>query len=309
MKPAPFKHAAPPSVEEALSLLRRYGAEGKVLAGGQSLVPLLSMRLARPSVLVDLNRLRALDYIKNGTGTKNGKEIRIGAMTRQRTAELSPLVREKLPLLAEALRYVGHPQIRNRGTVGGSIAHADPSAELPAVLTALGGSVVLQSARGTRTLRGDDFFLSYLTTALAEDELLVEVRLPVHADRGTAFAEVARRHGDFALAGVAVVLEADDGRARSVRMAFTGVGPVPVRIEEAEEAVTDRPLGDAVFAEAGRIVAHRLEPDGDIHATAEYRKAVAGTLTERALRLAAVRARGPAPGGRAPGGPAAGGPA
>lgn len=291
MKPAPFKHAAPRSLDEALALLRRYGAEGKVLAGGQSLVPLLSMRLARPAVLVDLNRVRVLDYIKNGT-VKNGNEVRIGAMTRQRTAELSPLVRAKLPLLAEALHYVGHPQIRNRGTVGGSVAHADPSAELPAVLAALDGSVVLQTARSTRTLRAADFFVSYLATALAEDELLVEIRLPVHDGRGTAFVEVARRHGDFALAGVAVVLEADAGRARSVRMAFTGVGPVPVRVEEAEAAVADRPLTAAAFAEAGRIAAARLEPDGDIHATAEYRKAVAGALAERALRLAASRSGG-----------------
>jgi carbon-monoxide dehydrogenase medium subunit len=290
MKPAPFRHAAPRSLDEALALMRRYGAEGKVLAGGQSLVPLLSMRLARPAVLVDLNRVRALDYVKDGAGAKNGREVRIGAMTRQRTAELSPLVREQLPLLAEALRFVGHPQIRNRGTVGGSIAHADPSAELPAVLNALGGSVVLQSARATRTLGADAFFLSYLTTAMAEDELLVEVRLPAHAGWGTAFMEVARRHGDFALAGVAVVLDAADGRARSVRMAFTGVGPVPVRVEEAEAALTDRPLTAATFAEAGRIVAARLEPDSDIHATAEYRKAVAGALTERALHLAAGRA-------------------
>lgn len=292
MKPAPFRHAAPRSLDEALALMRRYGAEGKALAGGQSLVPLLSMRLARPGVLVDLNRVRALDYIKNGTGAKNGREVRIGAMTRQRTAELSPVVREQLPLLAEALRYVGHPQIRNRGTVGGSIAHADPSAELPAVLSVLGGSVVLQSARATRTLKTDAFFLSYLTTAMAEDELLVEIRMPAHAGRGTAFMEVARRHGDFALAGVAVVMETANERARSVRMAFTGVGPVPLRVEEAEAAVTDRPLTAAVFAEAGRIVAARLEPDSDIHATAEYRKAVAGTLAERALHLAATRAGG-----------------
>ncbi|HET6946581.1 MAG TPA: xanthine dehydrogenase family protein subunit M [bacterium] len=286
MKPAPFAYAAPDTLDAALDLVRRYGHDGKVLAGGQSLVPLLNMRLARPAVLVDLNRVAALDYIKTG------REIRFGAMTRQRTAELSPLVRAKLPLLAEALQYIGHPQIRNRGTVGGSVAHADPSAELPAVLAALEGAVVLQSARGTRTLRPEAFFLSYLTTAIGEDELLVEVRLPAHDDRGTAFLEVARRHGDFALAGVAVVIEMNGGRARRVRMAFTGVGPVPVRVEEAEAAVTDTPLIERSFAEAGRIVAARLEPDSDIHATAAYRKQVAGVLTERALQVAARRAKG-----------------
>ena len=173
MKPAPFAYAVPTGLAEAVALVREYGAEGKVLAGGQSLVPLLAMRLARPAVLIDLNRLRQLDYIRNGT------EVRIGAMTRQRTAELSPVVRGRLPLLAEALGYIGHPQIRNRGTIGGTLAHADPSAELPAVLAALDGRVVLQSHRGTRTLGPDEFFLSYLTTALEPDELLVEVRLPV----------------------------------------------------------------------------------------------------------------------------------
>ncbi|OFX13401.1 MAG: hypothetical protein A2V59_01800 [Armatimonadetes bacterium RBG_19FT_COMBO_69_19] len=286
MKPAPFAYAAPDTLDAALALVRRYGQDGKVLAGGQSLVPLLNMRLARPAVLIDLNRVAALDYIKNG------REIQFGAMTRQRVAELSPLVRAKLPLLAEALHYVGHPQIRNRGTVGGSIAHADPSAELPAVLAALEGAVVLQSARGTRTLRPEAFFLSYLTTAIGEDELLVEVRLPAHDDMGTAFLEVARRHGDFALAGVAVVIEMNGGRARRVRMVFTGVGPVPVRVEEAEAAVTDTPLTERSFAEAGRIVAARLEPESDIHATAAYRKQVAGVLTERALQVAVQRAKG-----------------
>ncbi|HXF81881.1 MAG TPA: FAD binding domain-containing protein, partial [bacterium] len=207
MKPAPFRYAAPESLDEALGLLRRFGAEGKVLAGGQSLVPLLNMRLVRPAVLIDLNRVRSLDYIVHGAGRGPTREVRLGAMTRQRAAERSPLVRMELPLLAEALAYVGHPQIRNRGTVGGSVAHADPSAELPAVLAALDGRVVLRSARGARTLSAEEFFRGYLTTALAPDELLVELRLPAHPHRGTAFLEVARRHGDFALAGVAVAMD------------------------------------------------------------------------------------------------------
>jgi len=288
MKPAPFLYAAPETLDDALTLVHRHGTEGKVLAGGQSLVPLLSMRLARPRVLVDLNRIKALDYIRNG------REIRIGAMTRQRTAETSPVVREKLPLLAEAVRYIGHPQIRNRGTIGGSIAHADPSAELPAVLAALDGTVVLQSRRGRRTLRADAFFLTYLTTAMAPDELLVEVRLPAHDHLGTAFLEVARRHGDYALVGVAVVIERDGDRARRVRLAFTGVGATPARVEEAEAAVVEGGISDRSFAEAGRIVAARLTPDSDIHASAEYRRHVAGVLAERALRAAARRAGGPA---------------
>lgn len=272
-------------MDEALALVRRHGPDGKVLAGGQSLVPLLNMRLARPSVLIDLNRVRTLNYIKDG------KDVRIGAMTRQRAVEFSPLVRQKLPLLAEAVGYVGHPQIRNRGTVGGSIAHADPSAELPAVLAVLGGSVVLRSARGARTVPASEFFLGYLATALRPDELLVEVRLPAHERSGTAFLEIARRHGDYALVGVAVVVDLDGDQTRRVRMAFTGVGPAPVRVEEAEAAVTGVPLTDRRYTEIGRIVSSRLEPESDIHASADYRKEVAGVLAVRALRRAVQRAR------------------
>jgi len=285
MKPAPFAYAAPRGLAEALSLVREHGAEGKVLAGGQSLVPLLAMRLARPAVLIDLNRVRQLDYIRDG------REVRIGAMTRQRTAELSPIVRRRLPLLAEALGYVGHPQIRNRGTIGGTLAHADPSAELPAVLSALDGQVVLRSTRGTRTLGPHEFFLSYLTTALEPDELLVEVRLPAHDRAGSAFVEVARRRGDYALVGVAAVVEVADGRIARARLAFTGVGAGPVRIGELEQAVVGKPADEETLTEAGRIASARLDPETDIHASAEYRREVAGVLTERALRLAVERAR------------------
>ena len=284
MKPAPFAYIAPQGLAEALTLVRDYGADGKILAGGQSLVPLLAMRLARPAVLIDLNRVRRLDYIRTGS------EVRIGAMTRQRTAELSPLVRRRLPLLAEALSFVGHPQIRNRGTIGGTLAHADPSAELPAVLSALDGRVVLVSTRGTRTLGPDEFFLSYLTTALQPDELLVEVRLPAHDRAGTAFVEVARRQGDFALVGVAAVVEVQDGRIARARLAFTGVGATPVRIGELEQSVVGRPPDEATLTEAGAIASARLDPETDIHASAEYRREVAGVLTERALALAVERA-------------------
>jgi CO/xanthine dehydrogenase FAD-binding subunit len=291
MKPAPFAYVAPQGVAEAVGLLREHGAEGKVLAGGQSLVPLLAMRLARPSVLIDLNRVSQLAYIRGGS------EVRIGAMTRQRTAELSPLIRRKVPLLAEALGYVGHPQIRNRGTIGGTLAHADPSAELPAVLSALDGRVVLRSARGSRILGPAEFFLSYLTTALEPDELLVEVRLPARDRQGWAFVEVARRHGDYALVGVAAVVKMDGDTIVRARLAFTGVGAVPARVEELEQALVDRPATSAALSEAGQIASARLDPEGDIHASAEYRREVAGVLTERALRLAVERAR-PGHGGR-----------
>ncbi len=284
MKPAPFQYAAPESVEETLALLRAHGADGKLLAGGQSLVPLLNMRLARPSVIIDLNRVEGLDYIR-----ENG-EVAIGAMTRQRTAERSPVVARILPLLSDALPLVGHLQIRTRGTVGGSIAHADPSAELPAVLVALDGSVVVRGSTGTRRLPAEEFFVSYLTTALGVDELLVEVRFPAHEQEGTAFLEVARRHGDYALVGVAATVMMRGARCARARLAFTGVGPVPARIAEAEAAVHDRALSDAALAEVRKIVAGRIDPESDIHASAEYRREVAGVLAERALRRAAERA-------------------
>ncbi len=285
MKPASFQYAAPATVEDTLALLRAHGAEGKVLAGGQSLVPLLNMRLARPSVIIDLNGVSELDYIRVEDG-----EVAIGAMTRQRTAERSPVVARALPLLADALPLVGHLQIRTRGTIGGSMAHADPAAELPAVLAALDGSVVVRGRRGARRLRAEAFFVSYLTTALRPDELLVEVRLPAHQRHGTAFLEVSRRHGDYALVGVAAAVLMTGARCTQARLALTGVGPTPIRVPEAEAAVTGQTLTDDVLAEAGRIVTDRVDPDGDIHASAAYRKEVAGVLVRRALRAAAARA-------------------
>lgn len=285
MKPAPFRYAAPDTVAEALGLLRSYGQDGKLLAGGQSLVPLLNMRLARPSVIIDLNRIRELSYIKEDNG-----EIAVGAMTRQREAELSPLIRRRLPLLAEALGVVGHPQIRNRGTIGGSIAHADPSAELPAVAAVLQAKMVIRGPKGRRVLTPEEFFLTYLTTALEPDELLVEIRFPVVPKAGAAFLEVARRHGDYALAGVAVVVSKNGERVGTCRLAFTGVGPGPVRIPEAEAAVTGNHLTDRVLQDVRKTVEERLDPDSDVHASAEYRKHVAGVLAVRALRFAAERA-------------------
>jgi CO/xanthine dehydrogenase FAD-binding subunit len=288
VKPAPFHYAAPDTVEQTLALLQRHGSDAKLLAGGQSLVPLLNMRLARPSVIIDLNRVKTLDYIREEDG-----EVHIGAMTRQRDAERSPLVTRRLPLLAAALPLVGHIQIRSRGTVGGSIAHADPSGELPAVLVALGGSVVLRGPARTRVVRGDEFFVSYLTTALRSDELLTEVRLPAHDTQGTAFLEIARRHGDYALVGVAARVAMRGNRCAEAHLVFTGVGPTPVRIPEAEAAVADRVLTDAVLTEVGTIVANRIDPEDDVHASAQYRKEVAGVLAQRALRAAATRAMQP----------------
>src|SRR5204863_6480341 len=197
MKPAKFEYHAPSTLDEAIALLVRYGGDAKLLAGGQSLVPLLNFRLARPAALVDLNRIASLAYIREQDG-----QVRFGAMTRQRTIEFSPVVAQRLPLLKEATRWVGHLPIRTRGTIGGSIAHADPSAEYPAVLAALDGEVVARGAKGERVLKPRDFFQTYLTTNLAADEILTEVRLPATpAGAGYAFEVFARRHGDFAIIG------------------------------------------------------------------------------------------------------------
>ncbi len=288
MKPAPFRYAAPRSVGEALALLQEYGPEAKVLAGGQSLVPLLNMRLARPEVLVDINRIGALAYIR-----RRGDRLHVGALTRQRAVEASAVVRRHLPLLWEAIRFVGHPQIRNRGTVGGSLAHADPAAELPAVVAALDAELVVAGPQGERVLSPEEFFTGYLTTALRPTELLVGVRFPPPADgTGSAFVEVARRHGDFALVGVAAVLQRRDGAIGQARLAFTGVGPGPVRAREAERLLVGEPATSRLFAEAAREASARLDPPEDIHATAQYRRELAEVLARRALEAAWQRSGG-----------------
>jgi carbon-monoxide dehydrogenase medium subunit len=256
VKPPRFEYHAPGTVDEAVALLARYGGDAKVLAGGQSLMPMLNFRLTRPAALVDVNRIPALAYLREDDGT-----VALGAMTRQRTIEFSPVVARRLPLLHEATRWVGHLPIRSRGTVGGSIAHADPSAEYPAVLTALDGEVVAQGPRGRRTLRPRELFETYLTTRLAPDELLVEVRLPaMPAGAGSAFEEFARRHGDYALCGVAAIADA---------FSFVGMGATPVRF-----------VGDI------REAVEQLEPEDDIHATATYRRHLALRLAERVVERA-----------------------
>ena len=268
-----------------MALLARYGGDAKPLAGGQSLVPLLNFRLARPAALIDLNRIPALAGIREIDGL-----VAFGAMTRQRAVEFSPLVARKLPLLAEATRWVGHLPIRSRGTIGGSIAHADPSAEYPAVLTALDGTVIARGQKGERELTSAALFETYLTTTLAPDELLIEVRLPVMpAGAGWAFEEFARRHGDFAIVGVAAALWREDGRW-TARLATAGAGPVPVRLRAAEEIIARDGIGDAAIAAAAARAADLVQPDGDLHASAEYRRNLTRVLTGRALRKAIGRA-------------------
>jgi carbon-monoxide dehydrogenase medium subunit len=287
LKPPPFAYADPRTVPEALEILARSGDEGKILAGGQSLVPLLNMRLAQPQVLVDLNRIGELAYIREETRA-GVPGIAIGAMTRHRTVEHSSEIAERLPLLAEGIPWVGHPQIRNRGTIGGSIAHADPAAELPLIFRVLDGTATVQSVRGERAIPARDFFAYTFTPAIEPHELLAAVWFPYSPPRtGQAFLEVARRHGDFALVAVGVSLTLD---AHNVvtdgRIAVGGAAPVPARAADAEAAIRgERPSLD-LFREAGRLAAQAMEPTSDVHADAEYRRDVAGTLTYRALKLA-----------------------
>ncbi len=287
MKPAAFEYFAPRTVEQAVDLLAQHGDQAKVLAGGQSLVPLMNMRLARPAVIVDINRVDGLEYIVAAPAV-----LRIGALTRQRAAERSRLVAERCPLLRDALRLVGHVQIRNRGTVAGSIAHADPAAELTAVLTALDGEVVARGPGGTRVIAASDLFVTYLTTSLDPREIITEVRFPaLPPGTGWSWMEIARRHGDFALAGVGVVLALGGGVITEARIALTGVGPTPVRATSAERLLTGRAPSEGLWADAAEAVRAAVDPDGDIHASAEYRRHVAGVLVQRALCEALTRVR------------------
>ncbi|HEY7062770.1 MAG TPA: FAD binding domain-containing protein [Chloroflexota bacterium] len=296
MKPAPFEYHAPEAVEEALALLDALRDEdAKVLAGGQSLMPLLNMRLARPSHVVDINGLRALDYV----APRGEDGLAVGALTRYRTLERSAAVASGLPLLAEALPLIGDRQIRCRGTAGGSLAHADPAAELPLVAGALDATLTLASVAGTRTVAAGEFFLTVLTTALEPHELLTEVcfRVP-RPGAGQAFVELARQHGAFAIVAVAAVLTLDDGRIDEARLCLGGVGPTPLRATRAEERLRGERPGAALFAEAARLAAEDTEPSADVHGDEAYRREMAAVYTRRALAVAAARAgAGPREGG------------
>ena len=280
MKPALFEYLSPRSVSEAIDLLHHRAGEARVLAGGQSLVPLLSFRLAKPAALVDINGVSQLAYIRQTDDT-----LAIGAMTRQQQVLESTDVSRVCPLLSDAVSFVGHPAIRNRGTIGGSLAHADPTAELAIVMSVLEAEPVLLSSRGERTVKADEFFLTYLTTSLAPDELLVEARFPFLGSRtGWSFLEVSRRHGDFAVVAAAALVTLDEqNRCHTVRVALGGVGPTPIRARALEQAMSNAEATQAATAEAAQMVKEQIEPETDIHATAEYGSDVAVVLARRAL--------------------------
>jgi len=282
VKPVPFTYVRAESVEHAVETMRAHGGEAKLLAGGQSLVPALNMRLARPTMLVDLNRVPGLDRIDE----KNG-DIRIGALVRQSTAERTRLVRERCPLLAESLPLVGHFVTRNRGTIGGSIAHADAAAELPLALVALGGTVITT----LRTISAPDFFVGHFTTVLAEDELVVATAWPrTSPGEGSAIVEFAPRHGDFALASSACVLRVEDGAVAEVRLAVGSVGERPELVDA--EPLLGSTLDDDRVRSVGASAAAAVDPPPNLHGSPAYRRALLGTLVERAVGTAWARATG-----------------
>jgi CO/xanthine dehydrogenase FAD-binding subunit len=284
MKPPRFDYYDPRTLQEALEILDAHQGDGKVLAGGQSLMPLLNMRLARPKVVVDINRIQALSYIRP---MESG--VAIGANARQRALQQENLIAERLPLLREAAYYIAHPQIRSRGTICGSLAHADPAAELPALAMALDAELVATGLRGARTIPSDSFFLSFFTTDLQPNEILTEVRFPAPPkDMAWSILEVSRRHGDFALVGIVAGLAVDQERqaVTDARLIYFGVGPTPIRVKQAERALIGQRPAEAAWDAAARVASQGIDPSNDIHATEEYRRAVAATLTKRALRAA-----------------------
>ena len=284
MKPPRFQYCAPDMLDEALALLDQCGGEAKVLAGGQSLIPLLNMRLAGPTYIVDINHISELNYIEAEDGY-----LAIGATVRQRQVERSSLVQAQHPVLIEVVQHIGHMQIRNRGTIAGSIAHADPAAELPALLTCLKGEVVAQSISAERVIKAEEFFTGYLSTSLEAGEMLTEVRFPwIAPQSGWAFMEFARRAGDYALVGAAaVVTPALDGQCMSAQIAYLGIAGSPMRAREVENILIGTTMDDRTLNEAAELARSLVSEDmDDVHATVDYRRALTAELTRRVLKAA-----------------------
>jgi CO/xanthine dehydrogenase FAD-binding subunit len=283
LKPAPFVYLAPRSLDEALAALRENTPDGKILAGGQSLMPLLNLRLTRAKVLVDLNDIPGFDAVR-----ETPKGVAIGAMARQSKVERSSLVRQRCPVLAEAIRHIGHVAIRHRGTVGGSLVHADPAAELPALALALEAQFETAWEGRNRVIPAEKFYVDFLTTALAPDEILHQIIFPVlRPTAGYAVEEIARRHGDFAIAGVVTVVELDDsGKIAEARIALFGLAPTPVRARTAERSLIKQEPIESSLRDAAALLEEVLDPPADVRASSAYRKRAAAVLTARALTRA-----------------------
>ena len=288
MKPAPFEYYVPDSIEQALDLLREHGDTARLLAGGQSLVPAMNFRVVQPGVLIDLNRVGELKYIRHEDTTLN-----IGAMTRERELEFDPVISRRTPLLAEAMPHVAHPQIRNRGTLGGSLANADPAAELPVIMLAQGARLKVRNADGERWVEARDFFVGMFATDLAADEMLVEIELPaISSNTGWSFMEVAPRAGDYALMGVATLVTLDeDQRCRHARLVYLNAGDGPVEAREAGSALEGKVLDDRSIDEAADLASEKeINPFGNIHTSPEFQRHLARVLTRKTLKQAIERA-------------------
>jgi len=284
MKPASFEYHVPDSIEQALDHLHKYGSEAKLLAGGQSLVPAMNFRVVQPGILIDLNRIKELEYIR-----KDKKSLRIGAMTRERGLEFDPLISKHAPLLAEAVPHIAHPQIRSRGTLGGSLAHADPAAELPVLMVALGARLKARSLSSERWIAARDFFSGMFTTNLKEDEMLVEVELTSMPPRtGWSFMEVAPRAGDYALMGVAALVTLDKpGRCKQAKLVYLNAGDGPVDAMESAKLLEGEEVNDKLIESAAALASEKeINPYGNIHTSAEFQRHLAKVLTTRALKLA-----------------------
>ena len=291
MKPAAFDYIAPNSLEAAVEAIAAANGDGKVLAGGQSLMPLLNFRMTRPTVVVDLMHIPGMSFIE-----LRGNAVAIGAMTRHADLEFSDLVAQKLPVMAAAMRHVAHLAIRNKGTIGGSLSHADPAAELPMLAVFYGATIKVQGSNGRREIPAEDFFVSALTNCLDPDEIVFEIDFPVLASHaGWAFEEVARRFGDFALACIAVSFEILHDRIADARVAVMGVADTPRRLRKAEQALKGARRGPEAAARFAEVVRCCLSPPSDIHVSAEYRKNLIGALAQRAFTTAWARAMGEQP--------------
>ncbi|HEX9388185.1 MAG TPA: xanthine dehydrogenase family protein subunit M [Anaerolineales bacterium] len=288
MKPAPFEYYAPGSIEPALDLMSQHAGEAKILAGGQSLVPAMNFRIVQPSVLIDLNPVTELSYVREEESV-----LRIGAMTRERQLESHPLISRWAPLLTEAAPHIAHPQIRNRGTIGGSIVNADPAAELPVLMLALNARLKAKSVSGERWIDAQNFFMGMFTTALEPEEILVEIELPAMAPRtGWSFMEVAPRAGDYALMGVAVLVTLDENRkCERARLVYLNAGEGPVEALQAEKHLIGKSLNDRLIASAAsKASATEINPFGNIHTSPEFQRHLANVLTKKALKQATQRA-------------------
>ena len=288
MKPAPFEYYVPDSVDQALALLREHGDGAKLLAGGQSLVPAMNFRVVQPSVLIDLNRIEELRYIREEDGT-----LQIGAMTRERALEFDPVISKKTPLLAEVMPHVAHPQIRNRGTLGGSLANADPAAELPVIMLAMGARLKVSNAKGERWVDAKNFFIGMFATDMASDEMLVEIELPsIQPRTGWSFMEVAPRAGDYAMMGVAALVTLDEnGKCRQAKLVYLNAGDGPIDATEATQSLEGEPLNHQSVQSAAALASEKeINPFGNVHASPDFQRHLARVLTCKALKQARQRA-------------------